>query len=177
VTAILLLAWPALAAPWERVWSSAPRPRHHQPWWPYLVAASLPIGVLLLSLVPLQASLPEATQEQPTGLCAQFTSWALGGGLTEENNVTTDLGQLQLAGGKSATAADARQLDAAIRAALDNPPPGAARSSYTTEMTDYGTAPRDMQAGNLTAAINAVNDGANQEARAGTLMAGQCTSP
>jgi hypothetical protein len=40
-TAILLLAWPVLAYPWERLWSSAPRPSRHQPWWPYLAAASV----------------------------------------------------------------------------------------------------------------------------------------
>ena len=172
-TTVLLLAWPALAAPWERLWSSGPRRGRHQPWWPYLAAASLPVGMLLLSLAPLQASLPGTTQEPPQGLCPQITSWGLGGGLTEDELVSTELSQLMQAGdNKRVMAADARRLDAAIRAALDNPPPGAARSSYTEAMTDYRTAAQDMQTGNIVAASNAMNDAMSSDDKANTLIMG-----
>lgn len=177
-TAALLLAWPVLAHPWERLWSSAPHPSSHQPWWPYLAAASLPIGILLVSLAPLQVSLPTAlpAPRQPTGICSQFTSWELGRGQAEEEHVQTDIDQLLL-GSTSITAAAAQQLDGEIRAALDNPPPGAARPSYTKAMTGYGTAVTDMQAGNSMAADNAITNAADQALKAGTLLAqlgGQC---
>lgn len=156
-TAVLLLAWPVLAYPWERLWSSAPRPSRHQPWWPYLAAASLPIGMLLVSLAPLQVSLPAAVTapQRPTGICAQFTSWELGGGQTSEEHVQAEVERLLL-GSTSVTAAAAQQLDREIRAALDNPPPGAARSVYTKAMTGYGTALADLRAGHSTAANNAI---------------------
>jgi Peptidase family M48 len=181
-TAILLLAWPVLAYPWERLWSSAPRlSRRRQPWWPYLAAASLPIGMLLVSLAPLQVSLPTAlpTPQPPTGVCAQFTSWELGGGQTEEEHVQADMDQLLL-GRTSITAATAQRLDGEIRAALDNPPPGAARSSYKEAMTGYGTAVTDLHAGNSTAATNAITNAADQALKAGTLLAQlgeKCTPP
>jgi Zn-dependent protease with chaperone function len=178
-TAILLLAWPVLAYPWERLWSSAPRPSRHQPWWPYLGAAALPIGILLVSLAPLRVSLPTTlpTPQQPTGICAQFTSWELGRGQAEEEHIQTDIDQLLL-GSTSITAAAAQQLDGQIRAALDNPPPGAARSSYTKAMTGYATAVTDLRAGNSAAADNAITSAADQALKAGTLLAqlgGQCT--
>jgi hypothetical protein len=178
-TAVLLLAWPVLAYPWERLWSSAPRLSRHQPWWPYLAAASLPIGMLLVSLAPLQVSLPTAvtTPQQPTGICAQSTSWELGRGQTEEEHVQADVDQLLL-GSTSITAAAAQRLDGEIRAALDNPPPGAARSIYMEAMTGYGNAVTYLQVGNSTAANNAITNATDQALKADRLLVqlgGQCT--
>lgn len=178
-TAILLLAWPVLAYPWERLWSSAPRLSRHQPWWPYLAAAILPLGMLLVSVAPLQGSLPTAvpTSQQPTGVCAQFSSWGLSGGPTEEVHVQADVSQLLL-GSARITAAAAQHLDGEIRAALDNLPPGAARSFYTEAMTGYGTAIMDLQAGNSTAANKANANATDQLFKANTLLAhlgGRCT--
>jgi hypothetical protein len=175
-TAIVLLAWPVLAYPWERLWSSAPSPSHRQPWWPYLAAASLPIGMLLVSLAPLQVSLPTAVTapHQPTGSCAQFTNWALGEGPKAEEHVADRL----LPGSTGITAAAAQQLDSEIRAALDNPPPGAARSIYTEALTGYGTAVTDLQAGNGAAANNAIANADGLAFKADGLvaqLAGQCT--
>jgi Zn-dependent protease with chaperone function len=53
---VLLLAWPLLARPWERLWSPGPRPARRQPLWPYLAAATLPAGMLVLSFASLQGS-------------------------------------------------------------------------------------------------------------------------
>jgi Zn-dependent protease with chaperone function len=183
-TALLLLAWPTLAAPWERLWSSGPGPGRHQPWWPYLAAASLPVGMLLLSLAPLprtspqeifQASLPA----RPQGACSQVTSWLLRGGLTEPSRAATEFSQLvQARGNKRVMAADAWRVDAAIRAALDNPPPGAARPSYVEVMTDFRTATQDMQTGNIVAAGNAMDDAKSSYTKAIALivddMKGHC---
>jgi Peptidase family M48 len=169
-TAIVLLAWPVLAYPWERLWSSAPRPGHQQPWWPYLAAASLPIGMLLVSLAPLQASLPTAltTPHQPTGSCAQLASWVRGPGQAAESRVLADvpvpLGSTRL------TAAVAQRLDAEIRAALNDPPPGAARSVFTEAMTGFETAVMDLQAGNDTAANNAMTSATQQAINAQDLV-------
>jgi Zn-dependent protease with chaperone function len=180
-TAILLLAWPTLAAPWERLWSSGPRPHgRHQPWWPYLATASLPVGMLLLSLAPIPRTSPqEIFKARPQDACSQITSWLLGGGLTEPSRAATEFSQLvQARGNRSVMAADARRVDAAIRAALDNPPPGAARPSYVELMTDYRIATRDMQTGNIVAAGNTMNDAKSSYSKTITLivddMRGHC---
>ena len=178
-TAIVLLAWPILAHPWERLWSSAPRLSRHQPWWPYLAAAILPIGMLVASLTPLQGSLPTAlpgslptalpTLQQPTGFCAQFTSWELGRGQADEAHAEAAAEQLLLSRG-SITATTAEKLDGEIQAARDDPPPGAARSIYTEAMTSYKTAVTDLRAGHGTAANNAITSASNQLFRAATLL-------
>lgn len=167
-TTIALLTWPVLAACWERLWSSAPRLNRHQPWWPYLAAASLPIGMLLVSLAPLESGLPTAstTTQQPTGICAQFTSWESGEGPTGEEHIADQLPP----GITSITTAAARQLDGEIRAALDNPPPGTARSIYTEAITSYGTALTDLQASNSAAANNAITNAIDLALRADTQL-------
>ena len=146
-TAVALLAWPALAAPWERLWSSGPRPGRLRPWWPYLATASLPAAMLALYLAPLPAAaqqLIQMTQPPPHGACSRAA-----------DDATTEISQLfQAEGNKQAMAADGRRLDASIRAALDNPPPGAARSSYITAMTGYRTAAQELMNGNNQAASN-----------------------
>jgi len=189
-TAVVLLAWPFLAVLWERLWSSGPRPGQLQPWWPCLAAAGLPVGILLLSLAPLQAgpqkivpaSLPRTTQEPPQSACSQINSWVFGGGLTEPSRAATAFSQLAHArDSKRAMAADAQRVDAAIRAALDNPPPGAAQPSYDELMTDYRTATQDMQADNFAAAAGAMDDAARSYTKAIALivdeMKGHCNYP
>jgi Zn-dependent protease with chaperone function len=174
VTAAVLLTWPVLAAPWEQLWSPWPRPALRRPWWPSLATASLPAAMLLLSLAPLQpspqefaqASVPAARQ----GSCSQAAGWMLGGGLTKYD-VSAQYYQLTLAeGDKAAMAADARRLDAAIRAALDNPPQGAARSSYIKAMIDYRTAAQELMDGNTLAASNEVLDATRSYVNAVTLL-------
>jgi Peptidase family M48 len=170
-TAVLLLAWPVLEYPWGRLWSAAPRPRRHQRWWPYLAAASLPIGMLLASLLPPGAGLSAGlTSRQPTGACAQFTSWELGSSQTEEEHVQADVGQLQLGTGRI-TAPAAQHLDGEIRAALDNPPPGAARSLYAEALTGYRTAVTELRAGHRATANRAINNATGQVFQAETLLA------
>jgi hypothetical protein len=180
VTAVVLLVWPVLAAPWAQLWSSSPRSARRQTWWPYLAAASLPVGVLLLFLVPLQASPLETGPHQPRGLCSQFESWSLGNGPADDEHVATELGQLVAAGNnKTATAAAARRLDGAIQAALANPPPGAARSSYAEAMTDYRVAAQDMRTGNAAAAATAMEDANGPDEKVSALitdLAGQCNA-
>lgn len=182
-TMIALLAWPVLAYPWQWLWSAAPRARGHQPWWPYVAAAILPIGMLLASLAPLQGSgsvpalqggsLPTAlpTALPGTGFCARLTSWELGRGLKEQEHVAEDADQLLL--NSSISAAAAQKLDGEIRVALSNPPPGAARGTYTKAMTSYKTAVTDLQAGHSAAANRALTNAANQLLRAGNLMTQQ----
>ncbi len=179
VTAVVLLVWPVLAAPWARLWSPSQRWGGRQTWWPYLAAASLPVGVLLLFLVPFRASPLATGQHQPQGLCSQFESWSLGNGPADDERVSTKLGQLVEAGdnNKTATAAAARRLDGAIQAALDNPPPGAARSSYAEAMADYRTAAQDMRTGDAAAAATAMEDANGPDEKVSTLisdLAGQC---
>lgn len=170
-TAIVLLAWPALEYPWERLWSSAPCLCGRQPWWPYLAVASLPIGMLLASLVPLPASLPApvTTLKRPTGICAKVANWEGGRGQAQANRVQADA--YKLLGGSAITAAAARHLDNEIRAALDNPPPGPARSTYVKAMTGYGAAVTQLQAGNSTAANNTVANAAGQALKVYELLA------
>ena len=170
-TAIVLLAWPALEYLWERLWSSTPRLSRHQPWWPYLAAASLPVAMLLASLVPVKVNVPGAVPgpPPPTGICAQFTSWEHGRGQAEGDRVQVNVDKLL--GSPHITAAAAEQLDVEIRAALDNPPPGPVRSIYTEAMTSYRAAVTDLQAGNSTAGYNRVANAAGQALRAETLLA------
>lgn len=159
VTAVVLLAWPALTALWERLWSSGPRPGRNPPWWPYLATACLPIGLLLLSLAPRQVNSDEAVQfgltAGPRRACSPITGWALGGGIGRTTVAQAAFIQLiramQAGDNKRLIAADARLLDAEVRAALANPPPGAARSSYTEAMTGYRTAAQEFMHGDIPA--------------------------
>ena len=180
-TAVLLLAWPVLAYPWERLWSAAPRPSHRLPWWPYLAAAILPVAMLAVSLVPLKGSLPGpstglTTPQLLTEPCEQFTSWQLGEGGAAESTVETDINQLPI-NATSIAATTAQKLDSAIRAALDDPPPGAARSPYTQAMADFEDTVTDLQHGNGSAANTAINNGLSRFFAASKLLTTQCSVP
>jgi hypothetical protein len=146
-TALLLLAWPVVEYPWQRLWSAPPHTSQRQPWWPYLTAAVLPVALLVLSLVPLQGSL--VTPLVPSGNCGPFISWLDRTGGTQQ----TAIEKLLL--GSNMTAANARQADGEIQTALDNPPPGAASSAYTKAMAQLRTAVSDQHVGNTMAGLNA----------------------
>lgn len=161
-TAALLLAWPTLAGPWERLWSSGPRRDTHQPWWPSLAAASLPVGMLLLFLAPIQVSQQQliqqaGSQEGSFAGCSPAARWLLDGGLNR-SEVSTEYEQLlQADGNKSALGAAARRLDTAIQKALHDPPPGSARSVFITSMSEYRIAAQDMVADNTIAADSEIS--------------------
>lgn len=94
--------------------------------------AGLPASMLALYLAPLPVGAQELVRlsSPPQGSCSHAA-----------HDASTEISQLMLAeGDEQAVAADARGLDATIRVALDNPPPGAARSSYVTAMIDFRTA-------------------------------------
>ena len=159
-TALVLVAWPALAAPWEWLWSSRkPSGRHQPPWWPYLATAGVPAAMLILaSLTP-----PAPTTQQvidanltkgPASVCSTIADWSAGG-LGRSGMLTTYLvGFLQaLVEGDNRTvvASAARSVDAEAQVALSNPPPGAARSSYIQMVTDELTAVQDYMHGDTQA--------------------------
>lgn len=172
-TAVVLLAWPALTAPWERLWSSrltrphTPRSgRNNPPWWPYLATACLPIGLLLLSLAPPQVNPREAVRfgltQGPRRTCAPITDWALGGGIGRTTVAQAAFIQLlrtmQAGDDTRVIAADARLLDTEVRTVLANPPPGAARFPYTEAMTGYRTAAQEFMHGNIPAGKKTVDE-------------------
>jgi hypothetical protein len=168
-TAVVLLAWPVLASPWERLCSPASRlGSAPQPWRPYLVAAVLPIAVLLGSLAPLQASLPAAvnTAQQPAGSCRQWQNWERGPGQKAAESVAI---QFPL-GGTGVAAPAGQRLAREIRTALADPPPGKARPAFTRAMTDFKTALADLRAGKGTAANAAADNGTTQAFDAQSLF-------
>jgi Zn-dependent protease with chaperone function len=168
-TAVALVAWPALAHPWERLCSPASRPSSpRQAWRPYLAAAILPIVLLLGFLAPLQVSPPTAvtTTRQPAGFCGQWQNWEKGPGQKAEEKVDT---QFPVAGSSIAAPAG-QQLAGEIRIALADPPPGKARPVFTQAMTDFKAALADLRAGNGTAANTASDDGTTQAFHAQSIF-------
>lgn len=178
-TVVLLIAWPALAEPWERLWSPGPRHRGSQRWWPYLAAATVPACLLLLSTLPLPW--PNPSEPRPSrSACAQFDNWKGAGGLTDYDLVLTDLNVLYRLETGSKLERDLRRLDAALGPAVAHPPPWGAHSDYLKEMRDYRVAARDEQSGNLLAAANAEVAAAGPDEAASLListMAADCHAP
>ncbi len=153
-TVVLLIAWPALTEPWERLWSPGPRHRESQRWWPYLAGATVPACLLLLSTLPLPW--PSTSQPVPSrSACSQFDDWRNAGGLTDYHHVLTDRKVLFRLETGDTLERDLRRLDAALGLALAHPPPWGAHSDYLKEMRRYRVAARDLQSGNLLAATNA----------------------
>lgn len=146
-TALVLLAWPAAEHSWQRLWSAPLHTSQRQPWWPCLTAAVLPVALLVLSLVPIQGS--GVTSLVPSAACQPFISWIDGTGATQQAAI-----EELLSGSAGMTAATTRQADSEIQAALDNPPPGTAGSTYAKAMTELRTAVSDQQAGDTTAGLN-----------------------
>lgn len=153
-TVVLLIAWPALAEPWERLWSPGPRHRESQRWWPYLAGATVPACLLLLSTLPLPW--PSTSEPVPSrSACSQFDDWRNAGGLTDYHHVLTDRKVLFRLETGDTLERDLRRLDAALGPALAHPPPWGAHSDYLKEMRRYRVAARDLQSANLLAATNA----------------------
>jgi len=89
---ILLLLWPLLARPWDRLWSGWPGPDERQPWRPYLAAAVLPVALLALSLAPLPASY--ARHGATPANCSQLLAWQGGPGFGDKVQAETDINSL-----------------------------------------------------------------------------------
>ena len=133
-----------------------------------------------LTPAPLEGSLPTAITApgQPTGICQQLARWELGREQEKGDLVQADADQLL--DGANISAAAARQLNGEIRAALDNPPPGAARFIYTKAMVSYGAAETDIQVGDSAAGYDAIANAGSQVLKADTLLAqmgSKCTPP
>jgi Zn-dependent protease with chaperone function len=177
-TAVVLLAWPAAAGPWERLWSPGPLRVRHQPWWPSLAAASLPVGMVLLSLVPLKPTPQQfVSAVAPTTApvtCAQTVAgWVAAGGM-EKYDVAVEYDQFQIVmAGGSATAKTAalQRLDGQLQTALRNPPPGAARSDYITAIAEFRTATRETMDGDTIAAYNEATGATNLYFKSQSLLA------
>jgi hypothetical protein len=178
-TVVLLIAWPALAGPWERLWSPGLRRRGSQRWWPYLAGAAVPACLLLLSTLPLPW--PSTSEPEPSrSACSQFDDWRNAGGLNNYHHVLADLKVLFRLETGSTLARDLHRLDTALGAALAHPPAGGAHSDYLKEMKGYRVAARDLQSGNFVAAANAETAAAGPYAKASLLiniLAADCHAP
>lgn len=191
VTAVLLLAWPALSSGWERLWSPAPRPARHQPWWPYLVAAGLPVALLVLSLVPLAPSSAAPSAQdlehevaQAERACSQLATWESGPGQKDYDRASTDIEQLVNVAGPHGTTTlrreDAAIADDAIVAAHNAPPPPTGGYSLTQALTAYAAATYYVQSRKIKAFIDAVAYGKRHEITALSNiddLAHQCKLP
>ena len=172
---ILLLLWPLLARPWDRLWSGRPGPDGRQPWWPYLGAAVVPVALLALSLSPLPTSY--ARHGATPASCSRLLAWRSGLGFGDKVQAETDLNRLLAA----RTSADARNdfsaLMAATAAGLRRPPPGAAGGGYVTALTDFRTAGLDLRDDRVNAALVATQNGITADQKATTMLTaqlGQC---
>ncbi len=168
---ILLLLWPLLARPWDRLWSGWPGPDERQPWRPYLAAAVLPVALLVLSLAPLPASY--ARHGATPANCSQLLGWQSGPGFGDKVQTETDINSLLGA----RTPADARNdfsaLMAATAAGLRQPPPGAARSGFVTALTDFRTAGVDLRDNRVSAALIVTENGITADQAATAILTGQ----
>ena len=172
---ILLLLWPLLARPWDRLWSGRPGPDGRQPWWPYLGAAVVPVALLALSLSPLPASY--ARHGATPASCSRLLAWRSGLGFGDKVQAETDLNRLLAA----RTSADAQNgfsaLMAATAAGLRRPPPGAVGGGYVTALTDFRTAGLDLRDDRVNAALVATQNGITADQKATTMLTaqlGQC---
>jgi Zn-dependent protease with chaperone function len=168
---ILLLLWPLLARPWDRLWSGWPGPDGRQPWRPYLAAAVVPVALLALSLAPLPASY--ARHGATPASCSRLLAWRSGPGFGDKVQAETDLDKLLAA----RTPADARNafdaLMAATAAGLHLPPPGAARGGYVTALTDFRTAGLDLRDNNVNAALLLTENGITADQKATAILTSQ----
>ncbi len=168
---ILLLLWPLLARPWDRLWSGGPGPDGRQPWRLYLAAAVVPVALLVLSLAPLPASY--ARHGATPASCSRLLTWRSGPGFGDKVQAETTLNRLLSA----RTAADARNAFGALMAAtaggLRHPPPDAARGGYITALTDFRTAGLDLRDDQVSAAIIATEDGITADQAATAILTSQ----
>ena len=168
---ILILLWPLLARPWDRLWSGWLGPDGRQPWRPYLAAAVVPVALLALSLAPLPASY--ARHGATPASCSRLLAWRSGPGFGDKVQAETDLDKLLAA----RTPADARNAFDALMAAtaegLRHPPPDAARGGYITALTDFRTAGFDLRDNQVSAAFIATEDGITADQAATTILTSQ----
>ncbi len=171
VVIILLLLWPVLARPWYRLWSAWPDPGGRQPWRPYLVAAVVPVGLLVLSLAPLPTTY--ARHGAAPANCSRLLAWRSGPGFGDKVQAETNLDHLLTA----QTQADARNgfdtLMAATAAGLRLPPPGTARSGYVTALTDFRTAGLDLRDNKVNAALIVTENGITADQKASAILTTQ----
>ena len=168
---IVLLLWPLLARPWDRLWSGWPGPDGRQPWRPYLAAAVVPVALLALSLAPLPASY--ARHGATPASCSRLLAWRSGPGFGHKVQAETYLNRLLA----TQTPADARTdfsaLVAATTGGLRYPPPGAARGRYITALTDFRTAGLDLRDDQVNAAFIATEDGITADQAATAILTSQ----
>jgi hypothetical protein len=172
---ILLLLWPLLARPWDRLWSGRPGPDGRQPWRPYLGAAVVPVALLALSLSPLPASY--ARHGATPASCSRLLAWRSGLGFGDKVQAETDLNGLLAARTSADAENDFSALMAATAAGLRHPPPGAARGGYVTALTDFRTAGLDLRDNQVNAALVATQNGIDADQKATTMLTaqlGQC---
>ncbi len=168
---ILLLLWPLLARPWDRLWSGWPGPDERQPWRPYLAAAVLPVALLALSLAPLPASY--ARHGATPANCSQLLAWQGGPGFGDKVQAETDINSLLGARTPADAQADFGALMAATAAGLRHPPPGAARSGFVMALTDFRTAGVDLRDSRVSAALIVTENGITADQAATAILTGQ----
>ncbi len=176
---ILLLGWPVLARPWDWLWSPRRSSAPHQPWRPYLVAAAVPAVLLAVSFASLPASYTGQSPAQDA--CAQLAAWKHSGGMDTKLRADSAVGPAYKATtGPQDAAGAVRALGSAAAAALRNPPPGAARDSYVTAMTDLSAFVRDVLAGRTAPAGTELANGLTADEKTNSLLAEQirkCSFP
>jgi len=180
ITAVILLGgWPVLAPLWDRLWSPRRSSAPYQPWRPYLAAAAVPAALLAASFAPLPASYTGQSPAQDA--CAQLASWNHSGGMDAKLRADSAVGQAYKAiTSPQDPAGAARALGSAAAAALRNPPPGAARDSYVTAMTDLSAFARDVLAGRTASAGTELANGLTADEKTNSLLAEQsreCSLP
>ncbi len=168
---ILLLLWPLLARPWDRLWSGWPGSDGRQPWWPYLAAAVVPVALLVLSLAPLPASY--ARHGATPASCSRLLTWRSGPGFGEKVQTETDIGGLLAARTPADARSDFSALMAATAGGLRHPPPGTARSGFVMALTDFRTTGLDLRDNNVDAALIATEDGITADQKATAILTGQ----
>ena len=176
---ILLLGWPVLARPWERLWSPRRSSAPHQPCRPYLAAAAVPAALLAVSFAPLPASY--AGPSPAHDACTPLAAWNHSGGMDAKIRADSAVGQAYKAiTSQQDPAGAARALGSAAAAALRDPPPGAARDSYITTMTDLSAFARDVLAGRTASAGTELANGLTADEKTNSLLAEQirkCSLP
>ena len=186
---VLLLLWPVLAGPWDRLWSSGQSLDKQLPGKLsgrqlvrlYLAAAIVPVAVLLGSFAPLPTAFPSDEQAAARNACAELAAWDRSGGFKVKERVDADLGNIEAAFTDNSAVGlvdNTKVLMADTAAALRNPPPGTGHGAYLAAMTDLRTYAADMLAGNAVAIPELETDEA-AEIKATKLVLDQarkCTS-
>jgi len=179
ITAVILLGgWPVLAPLWDRLWSPRRSSAPYQPWRPYLAAAAVPAALLAASFAPLPASYTGQSPAQDA--CAQLASWNHSGGMDAKLRADSAVGQAYKAITSPQDPAGAARALGSAAAALRNPPPGAARDSYVTAMTDLSAFARDVLAGRTASAGTELANGLTADEKTNSLLAEQsreCSLP